>query len=146
MKFEMIAFESIVSSKKLYLQTLNASWYDCFRIDCVIKKLHSSCYWFSNIFSLYDLFETWSFIRDYKTSIRVILTWLFSNQLFYQMNCIYRISERVTISMTRSNQLYRQKICICRVDFDTFLLCNLIMTCCQCRYVLTDTWVLNCCF
>ena len=59
----MIVFESIVSSKKLYLQIAfnieRVSILNRFRIDCIIKKLHSSCDWSLNIFSLYDTFEIW---------------------------------------------------------------------------------------
>ena len=136
---------------------------NCFRINCIIEKLYSSCYWFSDIFSSYDSFETCSFIRDYKTSIRVaILTWLFSSQLFYQMNCIYRTLNVSWCWYDCSSQLYHQKNCIVVllifryvfvIWFDLNLLHDLFATClylwlffCQCRCLVTDAWILDVCF
>ena len=63
-------FESIVSSKELYLQSAErAMILNCFRVNCIIKKLYSSCYWFSDVFSLHDFLEIWSFVRVYRALI-----------------------------------------------------------------------------
>ena len=74
--------KKIIFTKRVrieYVMILN-----CFRIDCIIRKLHSLCYWLSNIFSLYDLFETWSFIFDYKTKTFIASRYWhdYSNQYF----------------------------------------------------------------
>ena len=64
----------------------------------IVTKLYSSCYWFSNIFSMYNLFETWSFIFDYKTKTLIASRYWhdYSNQCF--INELYlRNVERVMI-------------------------------------------------
>ena len=73
----IIVFELIVSSKKLYLQyvkRVDIMILNCFRIVCIINRLHSSCYWFSNFFSLYDEFEIWSF--DMIIRINCFIKWI----------------------------------------------------------------------
>ena len=120
-----VIIESVVLSMNCIYRTLERVMiFDCFRINCIIERLYSSCYWFSDIFSLYDLFETWSLIHDYKTFIAS--AWLFSNQLFYQKNndCkTLNVWTRhdiwcKTVRINRIVRSYRQKDEICRViDF-----------------------------
>ena len=129
-------------------------------IECTI------CYWTSYTFSLYDLFETWSLIRNYKTSIASWYWHDYSNQLLYQKKCIYR-----TLNASR----YRWDVLViyivkklhlsCYWLSDTFSLYVLIMTTyswldhicdcflsylwlflCQYRYLVIDVWILKICF
>ena len=95
---------------------------NCFRINCIIEKLNSLCYWFSNTFSLYDLFETWSFIRDYETSIASRYWHDYSNQLFYQK-----------IAFTEHVQLWTRHDIECKMRYwisNIFFLYDLIWICC----------------
>ena len=66
-------FRVSCSLKKLYLRNAfsieRAMILICSRIDCIVRKIVLSCCWLSNTFLLYGLFETWSFIFDYRTSI-----------------------------------------------------------------------------
>ena len=116
---------------------------NCFRINCIIKKIALSCCWSSNIFSLYDLFEIRSFIRDY-----VMTSWYWHN--YFRINCFIKwIAFTEFLNASRYRRLFEsivssENLHLFVVDFDTFLLYDLIMTCCQCRCVLTDIWILNC--
>ena len=111
MEPEMTVSESVAPSKGLYLQSVMIL--DCSRVDCIIGRLHSPCYWPSDIFVLYGLSETWPLIvtigwrRDAGMTIRVScpINWIAltgrctrhdiddcSSQLYRQKDCIYRSS------------------------------------------------------
>ena len=124
-------FESIVSSKKLYLQNVERVMIlNCSRVNCIIKRLHSSCDWSSNIFSLYDLFEIWlldmivrisCFIKDciYKARLTLNASW-------------YLISTWLFKSIVSS------KNCICdAIDFQIRFCCNdlFVLSMSMCWYV-----------
>ena len=124
----MIVFESIVSSKKLYLQNAERVMIlNCFRINCIIRRLHSSCDWLSNIFSLYDLFETWSFDMTVRVNCFI-------------KNCIYRTLNASRYRYDCSSQLYRQKICICLSSI-SIRFCCMICSFCHCRCSIS--WYVN---
>ena len=124
-----------------------------FRINCIIEKLYSSCYWFSNIFSLYNLFEIWSFIFNYKTFIASKNWHNYLNQLFCQKKCIYKTCLMLNTSwylmQNCSNQSYRRKnafvvllifkyVFVVRFYFLIFFY--------QCRCSVINAKVLNVCF
>ena len=106
----MIVFESIVTLKKLYLQNVERVMIlNCFRINFIIRKLHSSCDWSSNIFSLYDLFETWLFdmivrINCFKNCIYKTLNT--SRHMIVRINCIVKKIAFIVLLFSNSFLLY----------------------------------------
>ena len=141
-------------------RTRHDTWCKTARINCIIERSYSSCYWSWDTFLLYDLFETWLLIRDYRTSIASSHWHDYSSQLFRQENCIYK--TRSTLNASWYSILIwlfmsvvsskRSHVWTLRYwsTFKYISLYNLFtsswLSSCQCRCLLTDTWILDVCF
>ena len=126
---------------------------NCFRIDCIIEKLHLLCYWFLNIFSLHDLFETRSFICVYETSI-ALRYWhdCFRINCFIDKLHLQNMFERVIIfdvKLFESIVSLKKLHLSYRWHSNAFSLYYLIVICystCQRQCALINIWILNCFF
>ena len=134
------------------------SWckHDCFRVNCFVKEIIFAIRWTRQYYDI-ELFSSRLYHQKIAFVVLLIFKYFFvvrhvrnsiiwhdcSNQLFHQMNCIYKTLNASRHMIIRINCIVKKIAFVVLLIFKYVFVERFVryLIFCQCRYFMIDTWI-----